>query len=343
MAGVAQPDLDIEIMGMGRMTAVIGPPGSGKTATAAAEVARAQARGITTAWGSAWPAPDGPAGWHWQSFAHELGVEWDSAAPLEVRASRVLRAIRSADQMLIALDDIDEADDDSLTILDAIGRQLPVLDAQIVITSRDTSPLRRLRTPWQAIELRAPRRPIDACAARLERRRDHWIVQQDDSVLMVPDRKGMAHLAVLFSRPDHDVHVLELAGSTGSVVLAAGTEVADDRALAAYRRRHCELAEDLAEAEANSDMERAAQHRAALDALTDAVASMVGLGGRSRRMCDAAERARLNVTRSIRSAIARIGAADATLGRHLEVSVRTGTYCSYRPDPAAALRWEVAG
>jgi len=77
---------------------------------------------------------------------------------------------------------------------------------------------------------------------------------------------------------------------------------------------------------------RAARLRDELDTLTEHVAAAVGLGGRARRVGAAAERARITVQRRIREAIARIAAQDAELGRHLDWTVRTGTFCAYEPD-----------
>jgi hypothetical protein len=54
-----------------------------------------------------------------------------------------------------------------------------------------------------------------------------------------------------------------------------------------------------------------------------------------------AERARVNVTRAIRSTLKRIAGYDARLGRELDSGVRTGTYCVYEPDPRRPLRWTV--
>jgi len=51
-----------------------------------------------------------------------------------------------------------------------------------------------------------------------------------------------------------------------------------------------------------------------------------------RRMGDLAERARSTVTWRIRHAIRRIGQAHPALGRHLANAVRTGLFCSYRPE-----------
>jgi hypothetical protein len=56
-----------------------------------------------------------------------------------------------------------------------------------------------------------------------------------------------------------------------------------------------------------------------------------------------AERARVNVTRAVRTAIKRIADHDAALGRELEGTVRTGTFCSYEPDMRRPVAWQVDG
>ena len=65
----------------------------------------------------------------------------------------------------------------------------------------------------------------------------------------------------------------------------------------------------------------------------------VGLSGRERTVGGSAERARTSVTRSIRYAIDQIATAQPELADRLRVAVRTGTYCSYEPDPVAPLAW----
>jgi D-tyrosyl-tRNA(Tyr) deacylase len=53
------------------------------------------------------------------------------------------------------------------------------------------------------------------------------------------------------------------------------------------------------------------------------------------------DRAWIIVVRSLKRAIAAIEQQAADLAAHLEVSVGTGHYCSYRPEPVAALSWIV--
>lgn len=54
-----------------------------------------------------------------------------------------------------------------------------------------------------------------------------------------------------------------------------------------------------------------------------------------------AERARVNVTRGIRSAIKRVGGYDPELGAELAAAVRTGAFCVYAPDPRRPRRWRI--
>ena len=118
----------------------------------------------------------------------------------------------------------------------------------------------------------------------------------------------------------------------------AGT-VLDERAKAAYRARVEELQAEIDEAEEWNDSERAARAREELDFLVEELAAATGLGGRDRRLGSDAERARVNVTRAIRTSMARIGEHHPELAAHLERTVRTGTFCVYEPDPRAPISW----
>jgi len=68
--------------------------------------------------------------------------------------------------------------------------------------------------------------------------------------------------------------------------------------------------------------------------------SAVGLAGRQRVTGGSAERARTAVTRSVRYALGRLAEHHPTAAAHLEQRVRTGTYCSYAPDPVSVIEWE---
>ena len=118
-------------------------------------------------------------------------------------------------------------------------------------------------------------------------------------------------------------------------------EMLDAQAKAAYKARLADLQEELDEAESFNDPARAAKVKEEMDFLVSELARAVGLGGRDRRAASHAERARLNVTRAIRSAMTNLGRANPGLGRHLDHTIRTGRYCSYMPDPRAPIVWEL--
>src|SRR5262249_18713200 len=155
--------------------------------------------------------------------------------------------------------------------------------------------------------------------------------------------KGLRDLAVLLAAPGREVAATELAAgpTAGSAVGALGADpVLDDRARAAYRARLAELDQELARADAGQDIERSARLAAERAALIAELAHATGLGGRPRKLGDAAERARSTVTARIRDAIGRIERVHPQLGRHLRASIRTGTRCAYRP--AETMRWHIS-
>ncbi len=146
--------------------------------------------------------------------------------------------------------------------------------------------------------------------------------------------KGFEDLAVLFARAGEEVHCLELAGRPAEAEAAPLLDAEGRRQL---RTRARELQQELDDAEAAHDPGRVARARAELDQLVEQLGKTLGLGGRSRRLGSPAERARSTVTWRIRSAIRKIAAAHPQLGRHLENTVQTGTYCSYTPE--APVGW----
>ena len=106
-------------------------------------------------------------------------------------------------------------------------------------------------------------------------------------------------------------------------------DILDARALAEYRHRLAELDDDLAQAEQWNDTERASRARTERDFLLQELASATGIHGRPRRLGSESERARVNVTRAIRSAIDRIRTHNPDAAVQLDQAVKTGTYCCY--------------
>jgi predicted ATPase len=172
--------------------------------------------------------------------------------------------------------------------------------------------------------------------ASMQRDGDAWAITWAGSSVHVRDLKGLADIARLLSQPGTEVHCLELAG--GSDLGGAGPAL-DERAKREYQARIRSLQEDIDDARTANDLVRAERAEEELDALVTQLSEAFGLSGRARSTGSAAERARSTVTARIRAAVKRIAEVHPELGRHLDNALRTGTWCSYRPEQA--VEWAV--
>ena len=194
-----------------------------------------------------------------------------------------------------------------------------------------------------------------------------WMVEFGGAIFRMRDTSGMRFLAELLRQPGRELHALELVGSwlppsqeaggergggpssgsargrvdhgfDGSGLGDAG-EVLDRAARLAYKRRIDELAERLARAKENGAVAEASRLEEEHDRLVEELTRAAGFGSGERRAGSTAERARLNVTRAIKSAERAIEALCPPLAEHLRATVRTGTFCVYRPDPRLPIAW----
>ncbi|GAA2362168.1 hypothetical protein [Dactylosporangium salmoneum] len=181
----------------------------------------------------------------------------------------------------------------------------------------------------RALERLAPAEPERASCVR---ERQHWRLEWGGRPVLVENSVGMLHLAVLLANAGTEIPAVELAMGVTGLAQAAGSRtspqaVLDQEAMRRYRNRVAELRREI---ESTSDRRRAAAERET-EALLAELAGSVGIGGRSRRFADNAERARVAVGKAIRRAIAKVEESDPRLGRHLRETVHTGRQCSYRP------------
>jgi predicted ATPase len=196
--------------------------------------------------------------------------------------------------------------------------------------------------------------PVPSAEARFVREGDFWTIAYDGTTMRLRDLKGLGYLALLLARPGRDLHVLELVAADGGTApdqtgiageglhpgRPAGLDpFVDARAKHEYRVRIEELRGDLEEARRFNDDERVALLEVELDALVGELSRAAGLGGRSRPSADPAERARVNVTKAIRTAIKLMERESPLLAQHLSASVRTGRFCCYAPPGEAPPRW----
>ncbi len=199
---------------------------------------------------------------------------------------------------------------------------------------------------------------------------EYWTVGYGGNAFRLKDTKGLGYLAHLIRHPAIEFHVLDLVGGIAGqhdddeagraaqglqrgedelekagihvTTLGDAGEMLDDQAKLAYRRRLSELQEELEEAKELGNVARAERAEQEIDALTKELSRAVGLGGRNRRAASASERARQSITKTIKAVLERIAEADSQLGDILSRCIKTGTYCSYQPDPEFPIAWEFA-
>jgi AAA ATPase domain len=196
-----------------------------------------------------------------------------------------------------------------------------------------------------------------AADAVFRREGEFWTIAYRGQVVRLRDVKGLRYIAVLLASPGRDVHVLELVSAAAGrpadarARLAADDVVAsapsdldpllDEQAKKEYGRRLVELEEELEQVRDWGDTERAIRLEGELDLLNRELARALGLRGRDRTFSSPAERARISVTKAIKTAIRLIDKQCPELAAHLEASIQTGRSCSYVTRGAPPPSWSL--
>jgi len=176
-----------------------------------------------------------------------------------------------------------------------------------------------------------------------------WLASFAGASVRLQDTKGLRYIADLVAHPGAERHALDLVDHVEGVDAAGGIDrralgdagpLLDARARATYRRRVEELRGEVNDALDAERLETAERLQDELDQLVRQLAQAFGLGGRERPAASAVERARLNVTRAVRSAITKLVEALPDAGCALDRHIRTGLYCTYRPADDD-IRWIV--
>jgi hypothetical protein len=230
---------------------------------------------------------------------------------------------------------------------DSLARAAAMLgdaDTAERLRQRALATYERLGASWWRDRLLAFDGPV-AQAAASRRVRLHpaadglWLIGPESEAVPLRALRGYGYLRALVRRPGLAISALDLVGGGPTVAQSGLGEVLDREAREAYKRRLRDIEQDLAEAEEWADLGRLEALQNERDALVDELAAATGLGGRSRVIGSSSERARIAVTKAITTATARIATIHAPLGRHLRVSIRTGSQCSYEPDPDEPWTW----
>ncbi len=221
--------------------------------------------------------------------------------------------------------------DRAVALLHAVRRTAAELDMPRLDRLAETA-LRELGAPLEATDAAGPEPQLI-----IRRDGDAWSIAFGADVVRVRHSLGMIFLARLVSTPSRELHAIELSsGRADPSERLAWTGDAgpllDRTAKAAYRDRLAALDIDIERARIDAEVERTARLADERRAVERELKRALGLGGHDRRAAQASERARVSVTRALRTAIERIAEESPRTGEHLRRAIRTGTYCAYVPD-----------
>ena len=278
--------------------------------------------------------------------ARVVAATGDMASAIEILDATVDRV--DADKLpwlrvtlLVDLARLREQTGDELTAaVDAAAAASLLKRLDVVVTPEDVALLDRLTGAGEA----------QAHRATLAREGKWWVASCKGTTARLQDTKGLRYVAELLARPGVERHVLDLVDRVEGAAPAGGPDrralgdagaVLDASARSAYRHRIERLRAEADEALAAGLLEAAEAKEVEIDQLVAQLAQAFGLGGRERKAASAAERARLNVTRALRAATAKLVAALPGAGDVLDRRIRTGLYCAYEPAEGDEVLWVV--
>jgi TolB-like protein/tetratricopeptide (TPR) repeat protein len=161
-----------------------------------------------------------------------------------------------------------------------------------------------------------------------------WHLSFEGVSLRLPGAKGILDLVKLLSKPEHQFHCTELVG--GGIITSA-EKAFDEKAKRAYQRRILELREEISRLDEDNDSQRSEALHEEYEGIVEHLKTSLGLRGVIRQANDEMEKTRSAVTWRIRHIIQKIGKHHPAFGKHLNASIKTGLFCSYRPEKP--MKW----
>ena len=187
---------------------------------------------------------------------------------------------------------------------------------------------------------------------------DVWSISFNDKMISISDQKGIHYIKVLLLKPREsftiqDLHLLvnptfseveinvqefmtmddeDNAGFSIGGLGNAGTAF-DEKTKKQLKSRLSTLDEQIEDAQQKGDEEKYSKLEGDRDKIIIYLSSGQGKGGRTRILGSTDEKIRKSISNSINRAVKHISQYHPELGQHLKHSIRTGSTCSYIPDP----------
>ena len=175
----------------------------------------------------------------------------------------------------------------------------------------------------------------------LTREGEDWLLAAGTERVRMRHSRGLDYLRALLAAPGRDIAASDLVSGGAGITSSRAGPTLDRSALAAYRRRLDELDAMSDRADRTGDAALGKRAEAEREALLTELRHATGLGRRPRTTSPEAERARVNVTRTLRATLDRIAEKAPKAAAHLQASIRTGGTCRYQPAAGGPARWRL--
>jgi DNA-binding SARP family transcriptional activator len=140
-----QAGIDDALAGRGRLFLVVGEAGAGKTRLADEVASAAKQRGVRILWGRGWAGGGAPAYWPWSQAMRDAGravPELDSDDEsgrfrFFETMTETVREVAAEQPLLLVLDDLQAADEESVLLLEFLAAELPEMAALVLALGRN--------------------------------------------------------------------------------------------------------------------------------------------------------------------------------------------------------------
>ena len=164
------------------------------------------------------------------------------------------------------------------------------------------------------------------------------VLEDFSAALLQQSRQGVHDIHKMLLEPKEEFHCMNLMGS--NLQDNVNVKVIDATAKLNYQERIRELQSEIEDAEVMNNSTLLLSLREEYDFLLEHISSSMGLAGKVRKVGSSVEKARSAITWRIRSAVKKINKSHPDLADHLSRSIKTGTYCSYKPE--VNIHWKLS-
>lgn len=186
---------------------------------------------------------------------------------------------------------------------------------------------------------------LKGCVFRKKTGGEYWDIVYDERSIHPKNSKGLEYIHYLLSNPEREIHVLQIVSVDENLSkgLSKNTgTLLDNLATKQLKDQYENLEEELADKKIPKSDERIAGIKEEMEKITKILTAGLDKRGQPRKFADEAERTRKAVSKAIKESLVKIKdkkEGNPALWNHFDNTLRTGTYCSYKPEHP--MNWQL--